>query len=358
MKIGIVTLYDDQNFGNKLQNYAVQKFFEKLGYSCETIPYYEMVNEKLSLKSMIHTFFAIIGIDKKRYALRRRRKYIKTFSSEYLHLRKCIKLKKLPKSLNDEYDYFVVGSDQVWRNWTSTSWELEYFLLNFASEKKRYSISPSFGKNSIEEIFEKKYCENLKRFQLLTCREERGCELIEECSGRRAILLLDPTMLIDIEDWEKILRRPSNFSVKKYILLYALGEISEKVKKEIVWINQAYNYEVIDIYNINNDFYTTTRPDEFLYWIKHAEIVLTDSFHACIFSILFNRNFLVFDRIDACMENMESRIETLLKTFQLEKRKIDVSERQDYFSCDFTHIAEILNAKRRFAYNLYVENLK
>ena len=164
-KIGIVTLYDDINLGNKLQNYAVQRFFELKGFKCETINYEKQ--EYSFLRKLAMKLIGFIGLPKeKAYKFRimdeRKNKFSK-FSQKYINVTEMVNFKNLPSNLNEKYDYFVTGSDQVWHNWSDTKEELEFFFLSFCDRNKRLTIAPSFGKDEVEP----KYAELYKELLLL-----------------------------------------------------------------------------------------------------------------------------------------------------------------------------------------------
>lgn len=360
-KLGIITLYGDYNIGNKLQNYAVQHYFESLGFVCETIPHWEMSgrernyqNFKLWLKN--NFFFPVEKREKYRLDKKRKKRF-KQFSDRNLKLGKTVKIKKLPTNFSSQYDYFVVGSDQVWHNWTLTKEEIDYFFLKFANENQRITIAPSFGKNEIEKEYLNDYIEGIKGFKVLTCREEQGAKIIKRLTNRSTYVLLDPTMLIDDNQWVKIEKKPDRMTTKNYILVYALGKVDDKVKSFISNIAHKYVFEVIDILNVTKpDLYLTT-PDEFLYYIRNAKLVVTDSFHACVFSILFHTNFVVFERETVSMGNMTSRIDTLLNRFGLVNRKLGKCE-GSLFDTDFSSVSKILEDEREKACELYKKTIQ
>lgn len=358
-KIAIVTLYDDINIGNKLQNYAVQTFFLDLGFSCTTIPHWEMAHDTSALLRIKHFIVKAIGLPgnraKELRLMTERKKKFRLFSNQYLHLGNCIRIKNIPKDFNKEFDFFVVGSDQVWHNWTQTEEEVNYYFLTFAERSQRVTISPSFGKEQVEEQFLDAYKKGLNGFEFLTCREEQGAKIIEEIIEKKAQVLLDPTMLIKENNWVTIEKKPDYMIPAKYLLVYALGKKNEYIYDRIKYLAEKYSLAIIDITDVmNKELYLTT-PDEFLYLIHNAKLVVTDSFHASAFSILYRTNFLVFERELADMGNMSSRLETLLSKFKLENRKIDHCDENCIFNTDFLHVENVLNVERSVAIKLYAD---
>lgn len=126
---------------------------------------------------------------------------------------------------------------------------------------------------------------------------------------------------------------------------YFLGELSEKRRKDIERIAKENNCEIINILDRNSPFYQTG-PSEFLYLEKNAFMVCTDSFHSCIFAILYNRPFVVFDR-EGVNVKMNSRLDTLLKKFKLEDRWYKDEITEDYLKVDYKDAYKILEEERK-----------
>ena len=165
-------------------------------------------------------------------------------------------------------------------------------------------------------------------------------------------------MLLNEEEWSKIAKKPGNLKSNNFILTYFLDSINEKKKQEIANLACTNNLEVINLANIYTyadlDSYVYG-PSEFIYLIKNAKLVLTDSFHACVFSIIFNTTFYVFDR-EGDMLSMYYRLETLLGMLKLTKHKVNaISEISDVFKCDYKKAQEILKLKKEKSFN-FIKN--
>ena len=154
-------------------------------------------------------------------------------------------------------------------------------------------------------------------------------------------------MLLTADEWNKVAKRPKQLKTDKYILNYFLGELSEKRKAEIDRIAKENNCEVINILDKNSPFYCTG-PSEFLYLEKNAEVICTDSFHSCVFAILFNKPFIIFNREDKKEGNMNSRIETLINKFNLKNREYNGKEiTKENLNHDYTEAYKILEEERK-----------
>lgn len=317
-RIGIVTVYGENNYGNKLQNYACVKIYEKLNCSVSTIKRIQSsMNPTLKnrIKNNIKKFLGILSINKKYKYLVIREKNFKLFSKKFLKL-DC----DYSNTHLEKFDYLSVGSDQVWNDEDFDINDLRYFLLNDISKPIKIALSPSIGKNKIKCQNEKILVESLSKFKALSCREIIGCEYINKLTKRDCIHLIDPTMTISNKDWEKIEKKPKWLKKEKYVFSYFLGGMPEKIKSKY----NTSDIKLIDIMDKKKIYYTTS-PEEFIYLIHHAEIVLTDSFHASVFSILFDKKFVVSQRrVQNC--NMTSRIETLFNLFDQNLKYNEVND--------------------------------
>ena len=233
-KVGIITLSGNYNYGNRLQNYAMQEAYKKLGFEVETIwnnigqnPEYKSPL-LVRFKNIIKPLFGKINYDKVR---NERNQNFANFTNNYINNSNyIINNDEENNELNKMYDYFSVGSDQVWNYTFNIMSEIEF--LKFADSEKTIAYAPSFGISMIPKIMEDTYIYGLKHIKHLSVREDAGAKIIKDLTGRDAQVVLDPTMLLLKEDYEKIEKKPKTDITKKYILLYFLGCISEKRRKK------------------------------------------------------------------------------------------------------------------------------
>ncbi|MDU2674036.1 MAG: polysaccharide pyruvyl transferase family protein [Clostridium sp.] len=314
-KVGIVTVYGENNYGNKLQNYASIKIYEKLGYKVETVRVIQsrmITKNKDKIKNIIKKSIKIIP--KYRYFNNQfiKEKKFKSFSNNYLHIVGNFNTYNVNMDFIKKYDYLSIGSDQVWNDTDFNKNDVEYFLLDKVDGEKIIALSPSFGKDSILYDNREIFIRNLSKYKSISCREEAGAQLITKLTARNCKVLVDPTMALSKDEWEKIERQPLWLTSDNFATCYFLGGIDkykDNIEKEC-----AKNYiTVIDILNKRNIEYTTS-PEEFLYLIHKSNIVYTDSFHACVFSIIYDKRFVIYHRSNQESE-MESRISTLLCMF-------------------------------------------
>lgn len=320
-KVLLVTLQGD-NLGNRLQNYALQEVLKSLG--CKVYTPYAYLNEidsvKKRLKFSIKAFLGKIGIKKYKSFYHRRKRITKfaEFNSKYINNMIKIDYSATFDKSWEDYDFAVSGSDQVWHGWSKNSDELRFFYLEFIEKSKRISYAPSFGFEAFPIHSVEIHKKGLSGINCLSCRENKGIELIRKLVKREAQKVLDPTLLLEKEDWIKLEKKPEWYNGNKYLLTYFLGD--NCYMREIEQFSNDNGIQIIEAYDRTSLYSSLITPDEFIWLIRHAEYVCTDSFHATVFSIAFNKLFLSFRRKGEGMEKMFDRIEDLLDLFEISDR--------------------------------------
>lgn len=347
-KIGIITINDNDNYGNRLQNYAVQEILKKLNIEPITIKNDPITNTKNKyILRKIKSLFK-----KENYSKVKERKiYFEEFNKNIIFSSKKIN----PYCKLNDYEYFLVGSDQVWNPNFGRLREID--LLEFTEPNKRIAFSASFGISDLPEEYNEELKRALKDYKSISVREDAGKKIIEKVVGRRDVqVLVDPTMLLTADEWDKVSKKPEQLKADKYILNYFLGKLSEKRKAEIDRIAKENNCEVINILDRTSPFYCTG-PSEFLYLEKHAFLICTDSFHSSVFAILYNRPFIVFAREDNTV-SMNSRIETLINKFNLKNREFNGTNiTKENLNKDYIETYEILKEERKKAISFLRESI-
>lgn len=327
--IAIVTIDDYINYGNRLQNYALTTLLRNAGYNVVNgVRVYTkedwVIRTNGKIKKMIKRMMpytlvknkVICGMPKRQGLLQKREEKFVDFIKGYTDLLEPIVEKKNSDAYNilkkAEIEYAIAGSDQVWNPYLGAK---GYEFISFMPGERRLSFAASIGLENIPEDDKEYFKKRLLAMKYLSVREERAAQIIYELTGREPDITLDPTLLLKKEEWEKIVRKPQIDIKDKYICTYFLGEIPDAVRifaqEKEMKLCRLNNEEDPDLFTID--------PAEFLYMIKNAEYVLTDSFHAVAFSIKFNKEFYVFDRKKG-VSSMFSRIETITKRFGLENR--------------------------------------
>lgn len=336
-KVAIITICDNTNYGNRLQNYALHKVLKNMGIENSTL-WDKSKNTLLKkVKFIIKMIISVFDLSKRKSLSFEKFTYT-NISNEYNDLENL-------EQINDKFDYFIVGSDQIWNYNFGHAKDKDF--LKFADYHKTISYAPSFGISEVDSKWKSKISDGVNHIKYLSVRENQGAKIIKKLTNRDAQVVLDPTLLLSKEEWHEIEKKPKKMMNEKYILTYFLGEKSQKLNDEIKELSEKNNFRIINLNNIDDKDFYTCGPSEFLYLFNRAEIVLTDSFHACVFSMIYNKPFYVFDRNTEGMKCMNSRLDTLLKTFKQEERKVGSLENiENVFLCDYSESYKILREKQ------------
>lgn len=309
-KVGIITITGLGNYGNRLQNYALQKTIEKLfSCHCETF-----LNKSCRIKGYIKKI-----IMPKRERLSKRELAFQRFNEEFVHFSN-IKINNIFKNRRLlEYDCLICGSDQIWNSDYPENDRANFGY--FFSSVKAISYAASFGTSTIAMNKKKRYAKYLKQLKAISVREDKGKELVEQLTGREDVYVhVDPTFLLTAEEWLPVEKKPELYKDKKYILKYFLGGKNHELDKQLEEYAKVHDLEVIDIISKDSPYYNIG-PSEFLFLERNAELIITDSFHSCAFAIIYERPFIVAERRETNLQSMGSRIDTLLNKFHLEDRR-------------------------------------
>lgn len=307
-KVAIVTITKNPNYGNSLQNIALHNVLHKMGVEAQTIINY--VGSSLFIRKSNVKYYCNVALNRHnlRCMEKRRKRFIECIS-KYVRFSKAYWIDEHMRNFApSEFDYFIAGSDQIWNPFFGLASSFE--MLDFVPVQKRISYAASFGVSSLDGMEKNKIefiSQSLKKFQALSVREKAGAEIAKEIAGVDAVLCLDPTMLMGAEEWNDFLEKPNMKLPTKYIAVYMLGSITKEYEKKIADIARNRDAEVINL--LSNEFFYLN-PLEFAWIIKNSLFVCTDSFHATVFSIIYHRCFIIFDRKDK-YENQNSRFDTL-----------------------------------------------
>lgn len=337
-KIAIFTLQGLVNYGNRLQNYAVEQLIKEYGFKPESIIVTNHPIIKPIQQKAIRMHAMIFGNHVAKIEAQRQELFSRF--NQHLHV-KYYNYNRLGE-IDNKYYKVLVGSDQVWNPSFNSN---NIFLLSFTN--KKICLSPSFGIDDVNSLDKEKYSNALRGFKNLSVREDSGGEIIYELTGRRASILVDPTMAIDPSRWKSLEIKPKKFNADKFILSYTLGELTDNRKLIVDQAQRHFNCEHIEIFDDLKENKYVIGPCEFLWLIHHAEFVITDSFHASVFSILFEKNFITIPRYDKSA-SMYDRISTLLRTFSLESQDLQHFNEAKSWEVDYTNCkAQIIKEREK-----------
>lgn len=303
MNTAILTI-QSMNYGNRLQNYALQSVLKDLETDVDSLRRDAAFKGSFNckLRALKHSVGIIKHLNDKQSAFRR-------FDKEYIRFSSCtVSTEYVSPELNDVYDVFIIGSDQVWNPDFTFNSELDY--LPMVNRNKKIAYAASFGVNSIDDS-RSRTAELLRDIPSISVREQAGASIVKDLIHRDVPVVLDPTMLLSVDEWAKIAKRPNMVKVEKpFVLKCVLGNDVNDGK-----IEQLADSNGLEIVNVMNSS-LPIGPSEFVWLISRSSLVCTDSFHASVFALLHHKPLAIFERVSNNAD-MSSRFDTLCSKFSL-----------------------------------------
>lgn len=324
VKIATLTFHRAINYGAILQTYALQDRIHALGYASEVLDYrcdfLERLHNPYSMKlyrTPLHFLYALY----RNRVKRDNRAAFRRFMSEHISVSSKVYDQHNLTDAENEYDAFVVGSDQVW-NCNCTNFDKTYFLDFIEDANKKLSYAASIGIKLETEEQKNEYKRLLSHYRAINVREEQGRRELAAI-GLEADVTLDPTLLLDKQEWLRLAKKPDRFDANtRYLLVYVIVEtpslfekakaIAKEHKLEIVYINEMLLRKA-GVKNL-----TRIAPEEWLWLFANAEFVVTNSFHGTAFSVNFEKQFVVEPL--PVKTNVNSRIYDFLELLGLQNR--------------------------------------
>lgn len=332
-RVAIVTQVGKSNFGNRLQNYALQELLRRHGVLPVTLR-----RQQVGIASLVKDAakLDLPGLWRHRF-----------YRFDFRHVEFADEVlpegDAYPQGLTERFDAFAIGSDQVWNPDYPNTGENDY--LPQVPPQKKFAYAASFGVPQISANRERT-AQMLNGIPCISVREEAGQKIVRDLTGREVPLVLDPTMMLGKDHWETVAKRPRGIGGvdRPYLALYLLGD-----PQTMDWVRQVAEERGLAIVDLTS-YPAKLGPAEFVWVIAHAALVCTDSFHGSVFSILFHRPLVMFDRAGD-QDMIASRIDTLCDGFGLwdlryNRQCFDI---QRAFEVDWPAVEEALREKRAFA---------
>lgn len=349
MKADLITLHTVYNYGSVLQAYATEKIFKDHGVDITIINYIRPNNTFFkSIKgsannSLIKSIVVFPSLIIQKYKFGKfNKKMLNISKNKYINIEDF-------HNYSSDANFFITGSDQVW-NSTWNEGILTPLYLGFVKDKPKMAFSASFGKEKIDldEVNQTK--DLINEYDAISVRENSGVEILKkQYNYEKAIQIVDPTLLISKNEWETIMDH--SFTKKDYILIYQLNsnkefdkfaqKIAKENNKELIRICRRLDQIVL-----NGKSQIIPTVERFISLFNNASLVITDSFHALSFSINLNIPFL-------CIypKKFSTRLDSCLKLFELENRRVINYQYDDVFSkqIDWTAVNKKLTIERKKA---------
>ena len=348
MRIGTITFHWGTNYGAVMQAYALQNVLNNMGNETEIIDY---------LPIRVATIQKVNELCLKNFNFFKKEKNIENFRKNELKLSiKTYKNSKALKKCRNSYDAVICGSDQIWNEsfllHSESCPNLSYYLDFVAANSKKISYAVSFGTNKLSNKSNDLVLPQLQKFNSISVREKTGQEILSNINIKSEIVL-DPTLLLNKDNYNSLLDRKTFSDVQKvfsYIIHNEQNEaikISNYVKAQY---SESFNGKYYDIY---------CGIYEWLNNIKNAEVVVTNSFHGMVFSIIFNTPFIV---VPVHNSKMNDRLTTLLSQLDLENRIVyeynsDIIEKVLSAPINWTEVENKLKSLKQSSYDFLTEAL-
>lgn len=364
MRIKTITCHDVYNVGASLQAYALVTYLRSLGHEAEIIDYkpdylsnhYRLwgLNNPIYDKPMLRELYNLVKLPGRIKArCGKRKKYFDEFTREYLPITPWRytsndDLKRNPP----EADVYFAGSDQIWNCFFQNGRD-PAFYLDFAPEGCiKASYAASFATEDVAEEWKPQIRQWLSGLDSISVRESSGVEIVERLGIPGAVQVLDPVFLLDHKAWASIEQTPKY--IEPYVLIYDFDRNPEIVRfaRKLADENGWKLYSVLSCEGCDRCF-SQQGPREFIGLVHHAEFVVSNSFHATAFSLIFQKQFVVFNR----SESINTRMRDVLELVGLTNQLITGSD-QRLQEINYTEIDEKLNCAIKKSKRYIAEVLK
>lgn len=338
-KVAVVTLQGKVNYGNRLQNYAVVKLYERAG--CEAITL--LRDSAPSLKRVLLEMLKTVVRQNKRtgeaHIIDERVEAFERFDRALTFLT----VDESNVALADQFDFFSVGSDQVWNLGRMTDND-DWYYLRFARPEQRIALAPSIGVSQLGCGQMRRLAKGAKGFPYLSVREEQGADLIAKCSGLDAKVICDPTMVLSPDEWRRVAdsRLTPN---EPYVFTYLLGEVNSAAENVLPVVTRDGLIPVVPLSDKSRVGEPAAGPAEFISLIDNAEHVVTDSFHAAVFASLLQTPLTIVHREGGT--SMFSRLEQLSRMLGIEHKIYGSPSFDPSRAGDYEGTSEVIECERK-----------
>lgn len=339
----ILTINDDTNFGNRLQNYALQEILKTYG-PVTTILFGNTPKQQMKTrtKHILQDVLHMLRHPKFGFATLRRHLAFYSFTRKMVPNNKVYEPDGTVHS-SVSIHKVIIGSDQVWNysfDWLAPS--LQYRLGASFPEASLLSYAASLGVDSVDQEFRPVFEQYLERIPHISVREIAAQKALQPFVAQKISVVLDPTLMLSADQW-RVIEPSRRQPTKPYILTYFLGEPSTEQEAQIRDFAKIHHCTIKRLNDPRDTETYASGPREFVDLFDHATYVFTDSYHACCFSIIFNKDFKVFSRNSADLRNMNSRMTTLFELLDLNNARTQ-SDDEVYPTYDHQTIQNTLHS--------------
>lgn len=311
-KTGIITLGGRFNYGNRLQNYATEYIWKALGYDATSLYIGERPNALRALKRSIRRMLGKMDFNPEACMGEER---LAAFDRFNCHMNSRT-LPTIDPGLVREFRYFSVGSDQTW-NPSQFAYNEDWYFLDFANPQQRIALAPSIGLDILTPKQARAVSRGVGNFPRVSIREKRGADLIKECAGIDAEVICDPTLVLTAEEWRSVAADGCTPN-EPYVFTYLLGGVGSEAADVLDKVTDYGRIPVVPLSDRQKPGEPDAGPAEFIDLIDHATHVVTDSFHAAVFSSILRTPLTIVHREGGA--SMFSRLEQLSEMLGIEEK--------------------------------------
>ena len=354
MKVCTITCHDVYNHGASMQAYALMKYLETEGHQVEIIDYkpdylsrhynlWSIANPKWEKNIATKCIYLSLKLPSRLISRKRKREFDKFTQSHLKITKKRYKSNEELKKDLPEADIYICGSDQIWNSLHQNGKDPTFYLDFVPDNKIKASYAASFATDTIDDKYKPMVRELVSKLDAVGIREKSGVKIVKDLGIENAINVVDPVFLLDKEQWNKVGNKTFN---EKYILVYDFDK-SSLVEKLAIDIAKKKGYK---IYTINTDkpkyadkHFNFSGPSTFVSLVRNAAFVISNSFHAVVFSVIYNKNIAIVNRT----ENINTRMRDLLDDLKLNDRLVNENYNLDELlkDIDYSKSTEILSKK-------------
>lgn len=332
MRIGIISVNNAHNFGTCMQAYAFKAYLETLGHEVQVINYripkietsYKIYKKKPKKNLYSKTIWLMsyaMAMAKKPYLIKRRKSHEEFFLKYYNLTNETTSIKEL-RNCNYDFDVVFAGSDQIWNKEIIGNINPAFFCDFLNAKTIKASYAASIGRDSLDVAEREVFKHYLKRLDYISVREEKARDCIKELTDQKISIVLDPTLLVSRQIYDKLLKKPKfkgeyiyvhvhHYSAKGLELIEAAEELSEKTGLPVVHNLQNASFK--------NELGKTRSmgPEDVLTTVANAKMIVTQSFHITVFSLIYEKWFITLAR-----DKFSDRMENLLRIVGLEEHYV------------------------------------
>ncbi|MFR7994688.1 MAG: polysaccharide pyruvyl transferase family protein [Clostridium sp.] len=366
MKICTITCHDVYNHGASLQAYALMTYLKKCGNYVKIIDYkpdylsnhYKLsiiANPKWEKNILTKIIYLTLKFPRRLIDLRRKRAFDK-FTNKYLQLtdRRFTSNNDIRKNL-PQADIYICGSDQIWNSLHKNGRDPAFYLDFVPDSKIKASYAASIATDSIANEYKKMVKSKVERLDAVGIREKSGVKIIKELGIEKAVQVMDPVFLLSADEWNEIGIETFN---DDYILVYDFDK-SSLIQKIALDIAKEKSYKIYTINSDNHKYsdksFRFSSPEKFVSLVRDAKFVVSNSFHAVVLSLIYNKQFAIINRTEA----INTRMRDLLEDMNLKDRLVNEEYKLNDIlaTIDYTKVNKILEIKIEES-KKYLENLQ